>query len=55
MGKKRDKVLRDNAFRSVFRHEPERVTVTRKRHGKKAAKAMQIAIAIDDAKRLGIK
>ena len=55
MDKDRAKVLRDNAFRSVFRHEPPRVTKTRERHGKKAAESMQIAIALDEAKKLGVE
>ena len=54
MDKKLKKVLRDNAFRSAFRYEPERVTVTRERHGKKAAHKMQVAIALDEARKLKV-
>ena len=53
MDKNRKKLLRDNAFRSAFRYEPDRVTKTREKHGEKAARAMQIAIALDEAKKLG--
>lgn len=53
--KARSRLLRDNAFRNVVRHEPERVAVTRKRHGEAAAKAMAKAIALDEARRQGVK
>lgn len=55
MDKNKARMLRDNAFSSVSRYEPERVTKTRKKHGKKAARAMQIAIALDEAKKLGVE
>ena len=48
-------MLRDNAFRNVARHEPERVAATRKRHGAAAARAMTRAIALDEARRQGAK
>ena len=53
--KDRSKVLRDNAFSSVKRYEPRRVTVTRERHGEKAAKSMATAIALDEARSRGVK
>lgn len=53
--KDRSRVLRDNAFRSVHRYEPERVKVTRQRHGEEAAKAMMQAIALDEARQQGAK
>jgi len=52
---KRLKVLRDNAFSSVSRHEPERVRVVREKHGEKAARKMSIAIALDEARSRGVK
>lgn len=51
----RDKLLRDNAFREVNRYEPERVKVTRRKKGKKAAEKMKVAIALDKARKLGVK
>lgn len=53
MEKDRARLLRDNAFRSVKRHEPPRVTKTREKHGEKAARQMQIAIAMDEARKMG--
>ena len=53
--KKRTKVLRDSAFHQVKLAEPKRVAVTRKRHGKSAARRMSIAIALDDARAQGAK
>lgn len=55
MDKDRSKLLLDNAFRSVNRYEPERVKVTRQRHGEKAAKSMKAAIALDEARKQGVK
>jgi hypothetical protein len=55
MDKDRARLLRDNAFSETSRYEPERVTVTRKRHGEKAARAMQTAIALDKARQLGVR
>lgn len=51
MDKDREKLIRDNAFRDVNRYEPERVKVTRERHGKKAADAMKAAIALSELRR----
>lgn len=51
MDKDRKRLLRDNAFRSVNRHEPERVRVVREKHGKKAAERMKKAIALDEARK----
>jgi hypothetical protein len=49
--KEREKFIRDNAFREVHFYEPERVKVTRRKHGKKAAEAMRTAIALDETRR----
>jgi hypothetical protein len=53
--KKRSKVLRDNAFRDVNRYEPERVQVTRRKHGAAAAEKMKAGIALDTARRQGVR
>lgn len=55
MKKTREQVLRDNAFRLTSLYEPSRVTKTRKTKGKAAAKKMATAIALDEARRLGVK
>ena len=55
MRKNREKTLLRNAFSSVNRYEPERVQVTRRKHGEKAAKAMKTAIALDEARKMGVK
>lgn len=48
-------MLRDNAFSTVNRYEPERVRVVREKHGEKAAKKMATAIALDEARKQGVK
>ena len=55
MDKGRSKLLRNNAFSSVNRYEPERVKVTRRKHGEKAAQQMKTAIALDEARKQGVK
>lgn len=52
---KRDKLLRDNAFRSVNRYEPPRVAAVRAKRGDVAADRMKTAIALDDARAKGVK
>lgn len=44
-----------NAFSSVNRYEPNRVRVVREKHGDKAASRMKTAIALDEARRNGVK
>lgn len=51
----REKVLRDNAFREVNRYEPDRVRVVREKHGDKAADRMRTAIALDNARKQGVR
>ena len=53
--KQRDKQLRSNAFSSVNRYEPPRVKAVREKSGEKAAKKMKIAIALDEARKMGVK
>jgi len=55
MDKDRSKLLRDNAFSSVNRYEPPRVKAVRAKRGEGAAKRMKIAIALDEARKLGVK
>lgn len=52
---RREKVLRDNAFRQVNWYEPERVKQVRKKRGEKAAQRMKTAIALDEARKMGVK
>lgn len=52
---KREQTLRDNAFSGVNRYEPARVKVVRAKHGEKAANRMKTAIALDEARRLGVR
>ncbi len=51
----RGKLLTDNAFRDVNRYEPERVRIVREKFGEKRANRMKAAIALDDARRKGVK
>lgn len=51
---KKNRVI-ENAFSSVSRYEPDRVRVVREKHGEKAAERMRIAIALDEARRLGVR
>lgn len=51
----RDKLLVRNAFSTVNRYEPPRVTRTREKQGKAAAERMKTAIALDDARKKGVK
>ncbi len=51
----REKLLRDNAFSRVHRFEPDRVKRVREKFGKDAAERMMTAIALDEARRLGVK
>jgi len=51
----RAKVLRDNAFSTVNRYEPARVVAVRAKKGEKAANKMKVAIALDAARRQGVK
>lgn len=53
--KDRDKVLVKNAFSTVKRYEPPRVTRTREKYGEAAAKRQATAIALDDARKKGVK
>ena len=53
--KTRQGLLRDNAFSTVNRYEPERVSVVREKYGEKVARRMKTAIALDEARRLGVK
>lgn len=53
--RKRDTLLRDNAFRSVNRYEPARVKAVRAKKGDAAANRMKTAIALDDARKKGAK
>jgi hypothetical protein len=53
--KDRSKVLRDNAFSLAKRYEPSRVTETRKKLGDRAARKMAVAIALSEARRMGVK
>lgn len=55
MSKERDKLLTRNAFSGVNRYEPERVKAVRAKRGEKAAKKMKIAIALDEARKQGVK
>jgi len=54
-GKTRNQVLRDNAFRSVNRYEPDRVRVVREKHGEAAAERVKRGIALDEARRMGVR
>lgn len=51
----RGKLLTDNAFREVNSYPPERVQVVERKFGKKAANKMKAAIALSQARKLGIK
>ena len=51
----KNRLLRDGAFGSVNRNEPERVRVVREKHGEKAATRMKTAIALDLARKMGVK
>ncbi len=53
--RKRDKLLKDNAFRTVNRYEPARVQAVRKKRGAAAAERMKTAIALDEARKQGVK
>ena len=53
--RKRDKVLRDNAFSAVNRYEPPRVAAVRAKRGDKAANRMKTAIALDESRKMGVK
>lgn len=55
MDKDRSKLLRNNAFSSVNRYEPERVKAVRRKHGEGAARKMKTAIALDEARKQGVK
>lgn len=55
VSKERDKLLTRNAFSGVNRYEPERVKAVRAKRGEKAAKKMKIAIALDEARKQGVK
>lgn len=55
MDKDRSKLLRNNAFSSVNRYEPPRVKAVRAKRGDAAAKRMKTAIALDEARRQGVK
>lgn len=50
---RRDKVIRDNAFREVNRYEPPKVAGVRKKRGEKAAERMKAGIALDLARKRG--
>ena len=52
---KREKTLRDNAFSTVNRYEPARVKAVRKKRGAAAANRMKTAIALDEARKQGVK
>lgn len=51
---KKSRVIK-NAFSAVNRYEPERVRVVREKRGEEAAERMKIAIALDEARRMGVK
>jgi len=55
MDKKREKLLTRNAFSTVSRYEPPRVKAVRAKHGDRAAEKMKTAIALDEARKQGVK
>ena len=55
MRKDRKKTLLANAFSAENRYEPARVKVVRAKHGDRAAEKMKTAIALDEARKQGVK
>ena len=51
----RAKVLRNNAFSLTKRYEPARVAAVRVKRGDAAANKMSTAIALDAARKTGVK
>ena len=55
MDKKRQRLLRDNAFSAVSRYEPPKVEAIRRKKGEAAAQRVKVAIALSEARKQGVK